>query len=280
MAGKKVADAAKAKAGKQKKIVIMLGVVMALALAYAVHTMMALNGSPSALPQAAGVTVATAPTAAPAAPLPAAPTLSPSADPTAASPSSSQLVSAVRPPTGAGQLGSFSLFESKDPFNSAGPSSSQPASGSGASSGGTGSGGTSSGSGSAPAAPPAPPAAPPTAAVIAVNGVSESVLTGGAFPSTNPMFQLVSLSGTTAKVSVVGGSLASGTPTMTLTVNKPVTLQNTADGTRYTLVLMPQGTVATAAPAGAIAGAPTATPSGATAPAETTPAETTTTTGG
>ena len=45
---------------------------------------------------------------------------------------------------------------------------------------------------------------------------------------------------------------------MTLTVNKPVTLQNTADGTRYTLVLMPQGTVATAAPAGRRPGAPTA----------------------
>ena len=56
------------------------------------------------------------------------------------------------------------------------------------------------------------------------------------------MFQLVSLSASTARVSVVGGSYASGSPTLTLKVNKPVTLVNTADGTRYTLTLQPQGT--------------------------------------
>jgi len=31
-------------------------------------------------------------------------------------------------------------------------------------------------------------------------------------------------------------------------VNTPVTLMNTADGTRYTLLLLPQGTVAPATP--------------------------------
>jgi hypothetical protein len=63
----------------------------------------------------------------------------------------------------------------------------------------------------------------------------------------------VSLTATTATVAVAGGSYASGSQTLTLHVNKPVTLVNTADGTRYTLVLYPQGTVPAASPA---AGAP------------------------
>ena len=77
-----------------------------------------------------------------------------------------------------------------------------------------------------------------------MNGVSESVTSGGNFPAANPLFQLVSLSASVARVAVVGGSYANGSPTLTLRVNKPVTLANTADGTRYTLTLQPQGTVA------------------------------------
>jgi hypothetical protein len=95
-----------------------------------------------------------------------------------------------------------------------------------------------------------------------VNGVSESVQSGAAFPAANPLFQLVSISATSAKISVVGGSYASGSPTVALKVGKSVTLQNTADGTRYTIQLMPQGTTATAA-------------TGSAAPSSTTPATTT-----
>jgi hypothetical protein len=102
--------------------------------------------------------------------------------------------------------------------------------------------------------------APPTSAVISVNGVGETVLTGASFPAANPLFQLVSLTQTTASIAVAGGSYASGAPTLTLKVGTPVTLANTADGTRYTLLLQPQGTVAS---------------SGAAAPAATTPATTT-----
>ena len=54
--------------------------------------------------------------------------------------------------------------------------------------------------------------------------------------------------------------------TLTLKVNVPVTLVNTADGTRYTLTLLPQGTTPSAAPAAAGAD---------TTPASTTPASTT-----
>jgi hypothetical protein len=46
----------------------------------------------------------------------------------------------------------------------------------------------------------------------------------------------------TAKISIAGGSYATGARTVTLQENKPVTLMNTADGTRYTLTLKPLGT--------------------------------------
>jgi hypothetical protein len=264
VARKNVADAAKAKAEKQKKIVIGLGVVLALAMAYAVNTMMSMNKNNAASkPQVAADTTASvtpAPAAATPSALPAAPTLAGAATPatSATGALSTNLVNAVQPPADSGQLQSFSLFESKDPFHSSGPSSS----GGGTSSGGSSGGGTTT---KPPKTPPAPPTAPATSAVISVNGVSESVTSGGSFPAANPLFQLVSLSASVARVSVVGGSYANGSPTLTLRVNKPVTLANTADGTRYTLTLLPQGTVAAGAPS-------TASPSGSTT--------TTTTSGG
>ena len=270
MARKNVADAAKAKAEKQKKIAIGLIVVLALAGAYAVHTMMSLNksGGAGAKPVAAdttGTTPAVTPAATTPAALPAAPTLSGAlptdTTTTPGTSGSTQLIDSVQASAGTGQLKSFSLFESKDPFNAGGPNSAT---------GGTKSGGSSSGGGSTttkpPKTPPPPPTAPvpaPTSAVISVNGTSESVSTGGNFPSASPVFQLVALTATTAKVSVAGGSYASGASTLTLKVNTPVTLVNTADGTRYTLTLLPQGTTPSAAPVAA--------------GASTTPATTTTT---
>jgi hypothetical protein len=256
-------DTAKEKAAKQKKMVIILGVVLAGAVAFAAHTMMGMSGgSPASAPQAADPNATTTPasTPAPAAPtgsaLPAAPSLG-SLAPATATPSastSSPLVSAVQAPVGTGQLQSFSLFESKDPFHTGGPGT-----GAAASSPSSPSGGTSSGSGKAPKTPPAPPAPPPTSAVISVNGSSESVASGSNFPAASPVFQLLSLTATTAKISVVGGSYASGAGTLTLKVNRSVTLVNTADGTRYTLLLMPQGTQASASGAAAAAPGPTTT---------------------
>jgi hypothetical protein len=265
VARKNVADAAKAKAEKQKKIAIGLVVLLAAAGAYAVHTMMSLNKSGGAKPEVAAVDTTgstTTPAPAPTSALPAAPTLG-GALPTdtTASPGtagSTQLVDSVKAPVDTGQLQSFSLFESKDPFNAGGPGSSSTSTKQ--SSGNSGSNKT-----KPPKTPPAPPTAPPTSAVISVNGSSETVAAGSNFPSANPVFQLLSLTDTTAKVAVAGGSYASGASTLTLKVNKPVTLVNTADGTRYTLTQLPQGTVVSAPPASA------------SPPASTTP---TTTTGG
>ena len=287
MARKKPADAAKDKAAKQKKMVVILAVLLVLAMAYAVKTMGSLNsgGASASKPQAVASSpvqtsaVAPAPaTATPAAPslagtpAPAAPAATP-APATSATPGtdSSQLVAVAIPTADPGQLTSFSRFASKDPF----ASSLSTTSGGSSSSAKKG-----SGSGAPPATPPAPPAPPPTTAVISVNGTSESVQSGTNFPLANPvattngLFQLVSLTATTATISVVGGSYATGSQTLTLHVNKPVTLVNTADGTRYTLVLYPQGTVVAASAGGA------APASGSSSAVPATPSTTTTTSGG
>ena len=44
-----------------------------------------------------------------------------------------------------------------------------------------------------------------------------------------------------AKIGIAGGALASGAGTVTLRPGKPVTLVNTADGTRYELKLVSTG---------------------------------------
>ncbi|MHB8470954.1 MAG: hypothetical protein ACYDCH_14540, partial [Gaiellaceae bacterium] len=126
---------------------------------------------------------------------------------------------------------------------------------------------------------PAVPVAPPTSAVISLDNVLATVATGSDFPVAGPvftrvgsLFQLVSLTSATATVSIVGGSYANGADTLTLQAGRPVTLQNTADGTKYTLVLEPQGTplpvVAAGAPA-IVPGAPAAptVPPGSVVPA-------------
>ena len=271
MARKSVADQQKAKAEKQKKMIIVLGVVLAGALAYGVHTMMALNKGGGSKPEAAPVATTPTPTPTPTAtPTPAVtPSVTPTGTPTSSGSISQQLVSAVQAPASVGQLQSFSLFESKDPFHAGGPSSSTGGSSSGSGTGSKGGTGTTK----PPKAPPAPPTPPPTSAVLSVNGTSETVMTGANFPAANPMFQLVSLTDTTAKVAVAGGSYADGAPTVTLKVNVPVTLVNTADGTRYTLQLYPQGTEVTSSPSSA------SSPGTSTTPTTTTPATTTTTSG-
>jgi hypothetical protein len=71
-----------------------------------------------------------------------------------------------------------------------------------------------------------------------VNGAPESVQVAGTFPATDPYFKLVSLTKKGAKISIAGGSLENGAPTVTLTKNKALTLMNTADGTRYVLRLV------------------------------------------
>jgi len=212
----------KAKAKRQKIIAAVLGVALLGALAWAVPSVLSsLNKKPP--PSAA--------TAAPAAPSATPGAASPVSAPAAGSGTLSDSDPAPHPDSG--QLVSFDRFTSKDPFVQQASALPKPAA-------------------SAPAktAPPPPPPPPPaaaqppakpTSAVLSVNGASEPVGIGQTFPQADPVFVLVSLTKNTAKVGIAGGSLSTGGATVTLKKGKKVTLMNTADGTRYELILVSVG---------------------------------------
>jgi hypothetical protein len=183
---------------------------------------------------------------------------------TAATAASGQLVDTDIPPTsGAGQLVSFSVFETKNPFTPQ-VSSTQAAAGTGPTTttpttankpgadvpattipGTTGTTTTPTPPGvSAVPSTQGPPgtattttAAQPTVS-LSVNGVVSHVASGGTFPSGSPVFRLSSWTKGSAQVAIVGGSYASGTGTLTLRVGEAVTLENQTDGKRYKLELL------------------------------------------
>ena len=256
---KKRVDPIKAKEKKQKILAAVLGVVFVGLLAFQVpRVMKQLN--PPAPPSAE----ATETTAAPPAGTPtlAAPTLrgaeqtptTPTADPSGTLVSSGVTVQD-------GTLASFSRFASKDPFAQ---QLSEDDGGSSTPSSGGGSGGSSAPEEGIPDIPGNNPV--PGSAIISVNGELYTVPTGTDFPQASatdptiaPLFHLVALTAHTAKISIVGGSYATGARTVLLRENKPVTLMNTADGTRYRLILMPSGTEvpSTSGGSGTSSGTPT-----------------------
>jgi hypothetical protein len=73
--------------------------------------------------------------------------------------------------------------------------------------------------------------------MIMVNGSPSSVAVGSSFPASSPVFTLVSLTRSAAKIGIAGGSYENGAATVTLARGKTITLMNTADGTRYVLRL-------------------------------------------
>jgi hypothetical protein len=275
---KKPIDALKAKQKKQKILAAVLGVAFLGLLAFQVPRVMKMMKTPPN--PHAGETTATTTTPA-GTPSLAAPTLRGAEQPTTsgAAPAGS-LTAAPAPTVQDGELASFSRFASKDPFSQqlSDEKTSAPSS-SGGSTGGSGSGSGSRGS----TVPQVPSSAPhPGSAVISVNGTLYTVATNSDFPqataadpSATPLFHLVSVTAHSAKISIVGGSYSSGSATVTLTENKPVTLVNTADGTRYRLILKPLGTdVSTGAPA---TGSGRSSGSNGTGTTSTTPASTSTT---
>jgi hypothetical protein len=213
---------AKAKAKRQKIIAAVGGVILLGVMAYEVPSLMkTLNKKPpTAVTSAAPAPVAPVPGAVPGTPVSAPATTGgtlSNTDPAAQADS--------------GQLLSFDRFPSKDPFAqqavklkaAPAPSPATPAT---------------------PPPPPPPPAAstPPVSkastAKISVNGATEQVSVGGTFPTADPVFKLISLTSKTAKIGISGGSLSTGSGSVTLTKGKKVTLMNTADGTRYELTLV------------------------------------------
>jgi hypothetical protein len=246
----------KAKAKRQKIFAAIGGVILLGLLAFQVpRTMKMLHpAEESSSSSAPAATTATTPTS----PI-AAPSLAGGNATAAAAPGGDGLVDADAPPAPqSGQLLAFGLFRTKDPFkqqlevaDGTGSSGTTPSTGTTGSSGAKPSAAPTSGGavvsssgakGSGGTAPtmrvtsPAPGAV--TTAEIAVNGVAQTVQVGGVFPSSDPFFKLVKLTRKGAQISIAGGSLANGAPTVTLTKTKPLTLQNTSDGTRYVLRLL------------------------------------------
>jgi hypothetical protein len=192
-----------------------------------------------------------------------------SGQPTTGAPASSgELVNSDVPPTStAGQLVSFSVFETKNPFApqvTDKPSSSTPTGSSTTAStpgadvpaGGTTTTPTSTvptattpGAGVVPPAPATtlpttttttttPPVATAPTVALSVNGVVSHVATQGTFPSGSPVFRLIAWTKDTASIGIVGGSYATGDATLTLHLGQPVTLENQTDGKRYKLELL------------------------------------------
>jgi hypothetical protein len=245
----------KAKAKRQKIIAAVGGVILLGVLAFQVPRTMKMLNPPSESSSSSSSAPATT-TSATATPI-AAPSLAggnATAAP-AAAPGGDGLIDPDAVPTPAsGQLLAFGRFRSKDPFaqqlkvGATGSSGAAPAGGGG--SGPTGAagavvvapgaaGGKNPGGGTTGGSPaPAMRSAAVTTAVISVNGAPESVQVGGQFPAAEPVFKLVSLTKAGAKVGIAGGTLQSGAGSVMLTKNKPVTLLNTSDGTRYVLRLV------------------------------------------
>jgi hypothetical protein len=73
---------------------------------------------------------------------------------------------------------------------------------------------------------------------ILVNGRPESVRVSASFPSSNPVFRLVSLSRGNVRIGIANGSYSSGAQTVSLGLNRTVTLVDTTNGTRYKLRLL------------------------------------------
>jgi hypothetical protein len=247
-------DPLKAKEAKQKKIVAVGGVLLLALLGFqGPKTLKMLQG-----PQAVASPTASSPTVT----TPAAPNGAPT--PTGATPAvgTADLASVAdsdpAPEAEAGQLATFERFASKDPFAQQGEPVKVPASAAAPNDGKS-----SPASGGAPTVEPKPageegegaetpaggfttggsdvPAAPALAeaTTIAVNGVAEDVALEGAFPKDEPTFVLVSLAknGKSVEIGIAGGEYASGGETMTLKLGETITLQNTADGSRYELEL-------------------------------------------
>jgi hypothetical protein len=188
--------------------------------------------------------------------------------------SSGELVDTdVPPPSGSGQLVSFSVFQTKNPFAPQVSSAQAPPDTGGvtattpttANNGGadvpagtttTPDGTTTTSNGTTTTLTTLPGGGsvlstqgPPTttsttttvaqpAVAISVNGVVSHVASSDTFPTGAPVFRLVSWKKGSAQIAIVGGSYSAGGATLTLEIGKPVTLENQTNSKRYTIELL------------------------------------------
>ena len=249
----------KAKAKRQKMIAAVGGVLLLGLLAFQVpRTMKMLKQNQGT---SSSSTAATSTTAAPGSTPLAPPALGGSGASVASATATS--VDGVSDPSNplppaAGQLVSFSKFQSKDPFHQqitncedgadsgSGPGSSGSSACTAVTKAAAKTAAKKPGSGAAVSAKaattkPASAATAPakvTTATITVNGLAGQVSVGASFPASSPVFTLVSLTPRAATIGIAGGNYENGAATITLAKGKTLTLMNTADGTRYVLRLV------------------------------------------
>jgi hypothetical protein len=220
MPSKKAAAALlKQKEAKQKKVLILLAPVLLAMVAWqGPKTFKAITGggNPQPTPVAAPATTTGAPT----------PGSAPST-PGAGAPASSKLVDTDTPPSAlSGQLTNFSVFPGRDPF-SGGPTAA-PTSGGGTTTGGTSTSGTTTGT-------------TPTSARLQINGGTETVLIGDSFPSSDPVFKLVSVTANSALVALAsGGKFTNGNASEEIKVGDTLTVTGD-DGSSFSITLLSTG---------------------------------------
>jgi hypothetical protein len=238
---KKMEDLRAAKDRKMKKVAIGLSVVLVAVLVFEVPKVLHSGGGGSAPATA----VATTPDTSTAAPTTGAPTTTPPGTAAAAvtTTASTKLPNSdTLPKVGKAQLYSFSHFAAKDPFVQQVSVAPTQGAQSGSSTTSSGSSSTTSGSTGTAAAVTQHQStrvlAVTGAARISVNGRVQIVRTGTSFPSSNPLFRLVSVGNGVARIGIATGSYSSGARTVSLVAGRSLTLVDTADGIRYELRLL------------------------------------------
>ena len=236
---KRMQNVREAKDRRAKKLAIGGGIVLVLLLAWEVPHFLGGKKSSAPPPATTSATDTTYSGTAPGTTTPATTAPGVAAAGTASATSTKLPNSDLPPRHSKEQLTGFSTFASKDPFIQ------QIAANSGVA------GSTSSGSTTAPATgtTASTRTATPTltasrtlarsgAVRISVNGRPESIRIGASFPSSNPIFRLVSVSRAGVRIGLASGSYSSGAQTVSLGLNRTVTLVDTTNGSRYKLQLL------------------------------------------
>ena len=228
-------DIREAKDRRAKTMAIGGAVLLAIVLAWEIPHF--LGGKKSATPAATTTAAASVDSTTPGTTTPGTTATGTPASATPASTPSPKLTSSDMPPRRSkGQLASFSTFASKDPFVQ--QLTAQTGTGSTDTSSSTATTSTTAASRDKKPMLTARTLAHSGAVRISVNGRPESVGVGASFPSSNPMFKLVSVSRGSVKIGIADGSYSSGAQTVSLRLNAPITLVDSTNGVRYKLQLL------------------------------------------
>jgi hypothetical protein len=213
-------------------------VVLVAVLAFEVPKVLHSGTKTSATPPPATTDATAAPTATPTATPAVTPagTAAAAVTPTAAS---SKLSNSDLPPrAGKAQLYAFGHFAGKDPFVQQVSADALTGAANSSTSAASSNQATASQTAKVKINHPTRTLAATGTARISVNGRVQLVRVGKSFPSANPLFKLVSVSGGVAKIGISSGSYSSGAQTVSLVAGRTLTLVDTADGIRYQLRLL------------------------------------------